>query len=1132
MVQNSKMKRITVAVCLALMPFAADAAGLGKLTVISGLGQPLDAEIELLSATKDELSSMSARIAPSDAYSEQGIERASILSSVHVELANRPDGIPVLKITSPQAISDPFLDMLIQVEWSSGRLMREYTALLDPPGFGDQPAAAAVASPVAQDQSASGTDNVSKPMAAAKAPAEKKSKSHKNAVMPKPATDASQVSEATAGEGHVTQHGDTLRGIVSQMPQAEGVSLDQMLVGVYRANPDAFISGNMNRLKVGQIVRQPSAEELQAISKQEAAKEIRVQTADWNAYRNKLASAVAESSAAKEEAPHQAASGKISAPAEDKGAAPSSGPHDVVKLSKGEVTPEKAAAAAETKGTAKGGKPDAHDKAAMVEEEAIAREKALKEANDKAASLEKQVQEMQKLLEMKNQAAADLQKNAAAQKAEPVKPVVAPAAPLPPTAPIVKPEPIAPPAVDAKPEMAKPDAEKPKHKPKKVIPPPVVEPSLIDTLMDNLPLAGGLLVALGGAGWLVARRKSKKNTDADAQISPAMANATTGSAAVGDTSFLTDFSAPAGGGMIDTSDVDPISEAEVYMAYGRDAQAEEILKDAIKKDPKRYELHVKLLEIYANRNDKNAFEPWAAGLFSTPGTNDPIWAKVVELGRRVDPDNPRYASETADVAMDTPEDMEATQILQVAEPSATDGEMGAAPDLTLDFSLDAGTDEGTESAKSPDSNTVDFDMGALGGADSGMDEMVALEMPADETEVPSLQTSDGNSMEFNLEMPGDDAVALEMPSAEPESNEVADLHVFDSGIEMEALPEISEALPALQEEPAAETAGFDFSLELPEPAAAENVQLDATDLGMEILPEVGLPEIEQASMESADVPAMEMEPASLDEAGVGIEELPELDDPTAQNVSDDMALELPEMAADEAAEEISLDDELAPLEDASNELELVLPEFDVPETDENTEPAEPVVEEMAFELPNAEDFLVEETPEPDAEPVAEEPVMKALDELPSLTTDEATDGDVDFEKTMIMQVPPAKEAPVSMDETIVMGTDGVDLDMDTDTGDSKPVPEIDLSGIDLELGNGGKPAAEAASDSFLETLNEEEITLTAGAESADVDTKLDLVTAYLDMGDKEGARELLQEVLDEGGPQQRERAQKMMDTLD
>ncbi|HYG14039.1 MAG TPA: FimV/HubP family polar landmark protein, partial [Methylophilaceae bacterium] len=149
----------------------------------------------------------------------------------------------------------------------------------------------------------------------------------------------------------------------------------------------------------------------------------------------------------------------------------------------------------------------------------------------------------------------------------------------------------------------------------------------------------------------------------------------------GDTSFLTDFSQSTGG-MIDTHDVDPIAEAEVYMAYGRDAQAEEILKDAIAKEPKRYELHLKLLEIFAARNDAASFETVAGELYSTLGAADPIWSKIAETGHKLEPENPLYA-------------IAATGVEPVPAESVNDqlaGDLGAAEQASatdLDFSLDS-----------------------------------------------------------------------------------------------------------------------------------------------------------------------------------------------------------------------------------------------------------------------------------------------------------------------------------------------------------------------------------------------------------------------------------------------------------
>ena len=133
--RKSKIKQISLAVCLALLPFSSYAAGLGKLNVNSGIGEPLKAEIELLSVTPEELSTLAASIASEDAYTQQGIQHLAIHNNIKVEIDKNTDGSPILKIHSNQPVSDPYLDMLIQVDWATGRLQREYTILLDPPGY-------------------------------------------------------------------------------------------------------------------------------------------------------------------------------------------------------------------------------------------------------------------------------------------------------------------------------------------------------------------------------------------------------------------------------------------------------------------------------------------------------------------------------------------------------------------------------------------------------------------------------------------------------------------------------------------------------------------------------------------------------------------------------------------------------------------------------------------------------------------------------------------------------------------------------------------------------------------------------------------------------------------------------------
>lgn len=847
---KSKLRQITIAACIALMPFAAQAAGLGRLNIISGLGEPLNAEIELLSIAPEELSSLTAVIASDEAYAAQGIERTSIQGGIKVEPGKRADGTPILKLTTQQAISDPFLDMLIQVDWPTGRLLREYTALLDPPGYSaaatdSNPPMAIPSSPVVE------------PMAVKPSAQEKKSarKSKAAAVMA-----PEVVSDNVPTDEHETKRGDTLSTIARQM-QVEGVSLDQMLVGLYRANKDAFVGDNMNRLKVGQIIRAPSTEELQAITHQEASGEIHVQTADWNAYRNKLAGMVAEAPAVSEDAGNQSSGGKLTAAAEDKAAPASTSPRDVVRLSKSDNGGDN---------TSKADAKAMQDKLIALQEEGTAREKSIKEANERMVALEKQIADMQKLLTVKNQAMADLQKNAgtAVAAATPQTEAAKPA-----------------PAKDmaTKPAVA-PAAPAPEIKtPAKPAPAAVEEPGLLDGILagigDNVVLlggAGGGIVLLGGA-WLFFRNKRKHDlenfeqgilTAGGLKANTVFGNTSGDTVDTGDTSFLTDFP-QSPGGMIDMHDVDAIAEAEVYMAYGREAQAEEILKDAIVKEPTRYELHLKLLEIYAARNDSSAFEAVSGELYSTLGASDPIWAKVAEMGHKMEPDNPLYDISSAPAAVATA--AATTQKLDVSDFNSAE----VMTEPSLDFSLDTDTagPSSDSSSKPEQASSLDFDLAASTA--------LPIEEPAAELKMPESDlTAAAPSMDMGMDMgspldfpeqtletQSSEGLTLDSKTAENTAqSEVAGFGKTLPGVEMMGLD-----MPEIGAEISAPT--VDMPQEIASQAAPEKAKL-TEDGGLDFNFDMGSTEAAPAMQASSEVDISQPETnaaAEIDLSGISLD---------------------------------------------------------------------------------------------------------------------------------------------------------------------------------------------------------------------------------------------------------------------
>ncbi len=759
---NSKLKQITVALCMALLPITVFAAGLGKLNVSSGLGEPLVADIELLSVTPEELNSIIAAIASEEAYTVQGIEKPASHNTIKVEVAKNSSGAPILKLKSSQPISEPFLDMLIQVDWASGRLLREYTVLLDPPGYTGEAdtnsgAAQTTQAPMIKPSStANDTQMADAPSGIKKS--KRRAKSQPTEVM------VNDGSSDVSGQEYMTQRGDSLAKIAQSM-KPEGVSLDQMLVGLYQANPDAFDAKNMNRLKVGKIIRQPSEQELTGIARQDASKEVKVQSANWNAYRNKLAGIVAESAPSDTETDAQSAGGKIKSAAEDKSAPAAIGAKDVVKLSSGESESTKQGASGDIKVL--------QAKIAALQEENTAREKSVKEAQDRTAALEKQIEDMQKLLAIKSGAMSDMQKQAEMQaaadsakaNADATKPVELAQAEQPVA--IVPAEPVAEAPVVTEVPVA---VEPPKKPPVQAAPEPVAETSFLDGL--DLPLLGsgaGLLALLGG-GWMFLRNKRKRNladfeqgimTSGGLKANTVFGNTSGTNVDTGDTSFLTDFSQSANGGMIDTNDVDPIAEAEVYMAYGRDAQAEEILKDAITKEPKRYELHLKLLEMYASSKNVSAFETIAGELYTSLGAEDPTWAKVAEIGIKLEPSNPLYQvkASSGNAGVNA-----ASSGAQLDANDFSDSAIASESDLDFSFDNDALVQNYASSTDTKDA--FDLDLDALEAAPETLSaaavdvensaEMVAentaLDMPlvsvAPEPETTAAKDDDGLNFDF------------------------------------------------------------------------------------------------------------------------------------------------------------------------------------------------------------------------------------------------------------------------------------------------------------------------------------------------------------------------------------------------
>ena len=276
------------------------ALGLGRLTVTSALGETLKAEIEITSMTPEEASSLQLRIAPSEAFRAAGVEYNAALPSATVQVVRRPDGRSVVRISSERAVLEPFVDVIIEASWSSGRLVREYTMLFDPPGprlAQQAPAAPSTAPSMSPAPGGAQTSPVAppplspapSPLAGAPAPARPTPRPAATPMEPPRPPVATAAPAAGAGAEEVrVRAGDSLSRIAART-QRPGISLDQMLVSLFRGNPQAFSGDNMNRLKSGAVLSVPSAAQAGAVSAAEAREVISAQSADFGAYRQRLA---------------------------------------------------------------------------------------------------------------------------------------------------------------------------------------------------------------------------------------------------------------------------------------------------------------------------------------------------------------------------------------------------------------------------------------------------------------------------------------------------------------------------------------------------------------------------------------------------------------------------------------------------------------------------------------------------------------------------------------------------------------------------------------------------------------------------------------------------------------------------
>ncbi|WP_240788653.1 FimV/HubP family polar landmark protein [Ramlibacter henchirensis] len=718
---------LAAAALLSLPSTPAQALALGRVTVQSALGEPLRVEVDVPEITPDEVASLKVNVAPQEAFRAAGLEYSPALSGINVSLQRRSDGRYYLRLASDRPVQEPFVDLILETAWASGRIVRDFTMLFDPPSMrqGQTPMTAQVTpstSPVQSGSATAKTESRAAPAAAAP-------------VTRGPAAPASApaAGSATSGEGkQVTVQAGETAGRIAAANKHETVSLDQMLVALLRGNPSAFVDGNVNRLRAGTVLNMPTIEQAQAIPAAEATQTLVAQSRDFNEFRRRLAEGVATAPAT---GSSREASGRVQAQVEEK--RPAATAADKLTLSKGGVQ-------------------------ARGAEDRVAQNRASQDAATRVAELDRNISELNKLTGSVPAASASAPKantwapapsaTAAARPASgpalpsvalpsaattaapaqaaaasaPAKASTPVAAAAPASAPVATPAatpasaPAATSVTPATPASAPDTSAAAASTPPASAPavpataarppapaPAVEEPSFIDELLGNpmVPAAlGGILaLLLGVGGWRTYQRRKSAQVDSSFLESRLQPDSFFG--ASGGQRIDTAEGAPTGSSMVYSpsqldaaGDVDPVAEADVYLAYGRDLQAEEILKEALRINPQRIAIHVKLLEIYSKRRDAKAFEHLAGDAYSITRGEGPEWARVCELGLELDPSNPMYqpgghpsggaplaplAPAAAPVAA-----VAASAALAGASAKAAQDTGSSAVDLDLDFSLD------------------------------------------------------------------------------------------------------------------------------------------------------------------------------------------------------------------------------------------------------------------------------------------------------------------------------------------------------------------------------------------------------------------------------------------------------------
>ena len=1055
------MPRVMLMACL-LSPSLSWALGLGEIHLNSALNEPMNAEIDLISAAPDELSALRATLANREAFTRYGIDKPPFLSSLTFKVGKGKDGRDALLVRSSDAIPEPFVTFLVEVNWSRGRLMREYTVLLDPPVYTpgqSSGASAPVAAPTSvpqQRRATSGNASTESPLTSSAASSARSGASSSTSGM-----------GAAAGDTIRVGPGDTLTRIAHNLhidSSGEPVKpdVDQAMIALYRSNPDAF-GGNINILRQGAILRVPNADQIAALNQKEAMGEVHRQMDAWRSA--------------------------------DNGAASSGGHLRLVPPTSG--------------GSATGTGSSAVANANAAETQAL---------KDRVKDLESQLAESKRLIDIRSNELSALQhKLGAAQGPVPNTPPVAtspPPAVMPPAAtapapsaaqappPQSEPTPAAP--LPATPVPAAPVASTaPAKKPA-----PVDNESWIDWVAANwwVPLA--LLVLVIGALVVAAMRRRRRDEDADMSRLAEdtgvveLRDATTSKLSAqrrGNESFVVEESGPhempdfnaESGRFGDTGEMkppedtmssesavnldqgDPLAEADFHMAYGLYDQAADLVRIALEREPDRRDLRLKLLEIYFVWGNKDAFLQTAKGLEATRDRAPPgEWDKIVIMGKQICPDEPMFGASAGS---------------------------GRGAGTVVDLNLEGGE------------NRVDIDLFGDPDGESSLDHDLASEGDELSSVGPSAGSGlhAGDDLDFTLDAPergADESPTREMPP---------------------------------HDAPTVESELMDFGHE----NFLDGPSFDSTDIGSHSAdaPTTESPALRGAELHdriSSRLPNKTDQTAevSIDDLGLDLDDLEQTGTPTeigSHFADTELPSDAPTLVAglDERARQMMADAEKSARDRDLTELERELEASFIAELDASHQDIKTAV----LGPESAPTVLMPR--ETGSHEVDQSPTSRF--QSVNLPNKDEHGQDLDIESTSRLRGINADSIDLDLDRLASALGNGDTVDQPRAAEDlfSSEVFEgtqrnklVDLDVGDAMLGLDSPTNKVQAQTSKLKPIDRtmpemEPVTM------SEVGTKLDLARAYMDMGDPEGARSILEEVVQEGSTSQKQEASRLIEAL-